>query len=106
MFDKGIPALEPTSLRVAFVTHLHSDHTVGYPDFILTPWVMGRKTPLEVYGPKGIKSMTEHILGAWQADIDERILTETWQAENYRNTYKVNVHDCAAAGATSPGVLG
>src|SRR5512133_3834457 len=28
---KGIKALEPTKLRVAFVTHLHSDHTVGYP---------------------------------------------------------------------------
>ncbi len=25
--DKGIKALEPTKLRVAFVTHLHSDHT-------------------------------------------------------------------------------
>lgn len=28
--DKGITALEPTSLQVAFVTHLHSDYTVGY----------------------------------------------------------------------------
>jgi ribonuclease BN (tRNA processing enzyme) len=53
MFDKGIPALEPTNLTIAFVTHLHSDHTVGYPDLIFTPWVMGRKVPLEVYGPKG-----------------------------------------------------
>ena len=43
MFDRGIPALEPTNLRVTFVTHLHSDHTVGYPDLIFTPWVMGRK---------------------------------------------------------------
>ena len=38
--DRGIPALEPVNLRVAFVTHLHSDHTVGYPDLILTPWVL------------------------------------------------------------------
>src|SRR5437879_10406534 len=45
MFDKGIPALEPTNLTVAFATHLHSDHTVGYPDLIFTPWVMGRKVP-------------------------------------------------------------
>src|SRR5437870_6819163 len=41
MFDKGITALEPTNLTVAFATHLHSDHTVGYPDLIFTPWVMG-----------------------------------------------------------------
>jgi ribonuclease BN (tRNA processing enzyme) len=43
MFDKGITALEPTNLTIAFATHLHSDHTAGYPDLILTPWVMGRK---------------------------------------------------------------
>ncbi|HSC08203.1 MAG TPA: MBL fold metallo-hydrolase, partial [Steroidobacteraceae bacterium] len=62
--DRGVKALEPTNLRVVFVTHLHSDHTVGYPDLILTPWVMGRKFPLEVYGPTGIKDMTAHILEA------------------------------------------
>ena len=39
--DRGIKALEPTNLRVAFVTHLHADHTVGYPDLILAPWVLG-----------------------------------------------------------------
>ena len=39
----GIKALEPTKLRVAFVTHLHSDHTVGYPDLIFTPWTIGRR---------------------------------------------------------------
>ncbi len=96
MFDKGIPALEPTNLTVAFATHLHSDHTVGYPDLIFTPWVMGRKVPLEVYGPKGIKAMTDHVLSAWQADIEERVSTETWQPPNYRDTYKVNVHEISS----------
>ena len=96
MFDKGIAALEPTNLTTAFVTHLHSDHTVGYPDLIFTPWVMGRKVPLEVYGPKGIKAMTDHILAAWQADIEERVSTESWQAPNYRDTYKVNVHEVSS----------
>ncbi len=96
MFDKGIVALEPTNLTTAFVTHLHSDHTVGYPDLIFTPWVMGRKVPLEVYGPKGIKAMTDHILAAWRADIEERVSTESWQAPNYRDTYKVNVHEISS----------
>ncbi len=65
--DKGIAALDPVNLRVVFVTHLHSDHTVGYPDLILTPWVLGRRVPLEVYGPSGIKAMTEHLLEAAKA---------------------------------------
>jgi len=36
-----------------FITHLHSDHTLGYPDLIFTSWVMGRKAPLQAYGPHG-----------------------------------------------------
>lgn len=70
--DRGIGELEPTNIRVAFLTHLHSDHTAGYPDLILTPWVMGRSVPLEVYGPKGLKSMTDHILAAYREDIGIR----------------------------------
>jgi ribonuclease BN (tRNA processing enzyme) len=70
--DRGITALEPTNLRVVFMTHLHSDHTVGYPDLILTPWVLGRRVPLEVYGPTGIKAMTEHILEAYRDDYESR----------------------------------
>ena len=61
------------NIKTAFLTHMHSDHTVGYPDLIFTPWVMGRHEPLAVYGPKGIKAMTEHVLKAWQVDIDGRI---------------------------------
>jgi ribonuclease BN (tRNA processing enzyme) len=71
--DRGIAALEPVNLRVAFVTHLHSDHTVGYPDLILTPWVIGRRVPLDVYGPSGIKAMTEHLLEAYRADYETRM---------------------------------
>jgi ribonuclease BN (tRNA processing enzyme) len=71
--DKGITALEPVNIRVVFATHLHSDHTVGYPDLILTPWVLGRRVPLEVYGPSGIKGMTEHVLEAYRADFEMRM---------------------------------
>ena len=70
--QRGIKVLEPTNLRVAFVTHLHSDHTVGYADLILTPWVVGRKVPLQVYGPAGIKEMTEHLLEAYHSDFETR----------------------------------
>ncbi|MDX6385752.1 MAG: hypothetical protein QOK48_3325, partial [Blastocatellia bacterium] len=42
----GIKGLAAANLKRAFVTHLHSDHTVGYPDLILTAWVMGRVEPL------------------------------------------------------------
>jgi ribonuclease BN (tRNA processing enzyme) len=69
----GIKALAMPKLTKAFVTHLHSDHTAGYPDLILTPWVLEREQPLEVYGPKGLKAMTKHILEAYREDIQIRL---------------------------------
>lgn len=86
----GIRALEVSNLKKAFVTHLHSDHTVGYPDLIFTPWVLERNEPLEVYGPKGIKKMTDYILKAYEEDINIRI-----NGLEPANTvgYKVNVHE-------------
>ena len=69
----GIKSLAPQNIRVVFLTHLHSDHTAGYPDLIFTPWVLGRVKPLEVHGPKGIRAMTKHILSAFSEDIRVRL---------------------------------
>jgi ribonuclease BN (tRNA processing enzyme) len=96
--DKGIKALEPTKLRVAFVTHLHSDHTVGYPDLIFTPWTIGRRVPLEVYGPKGLRAMTEHLLEAYRVDIETRTNPDGNQ-RGFLEGHNVNAHEI------SPGVV-
>ena len=73
-YEKGVTALGygGVNIKTVFLTHMHSDHTVGYPDLIFTPWVVGRYEPLSVYGPKGIKAMTEHVLKAWQVDTQTR----------------------------------
>ena len=68
-----IEALNANNLKLAFLTHLHSDHTAGYADLILTPWVLGRNIPLEVYGPKGLTQMTEDLLEAYRSDINYRL---------------------------------
>jgi ribonuclease BN (tRNA processing enzyme) len=72
-YRNGIKGLKAKKLKHAFLTHLHSDHTVGYPDLIFTPWVLGRDKPLKVFGPKGLKEMTEHILAAYKQDIKQRL---------------------------------
>ena len=69
----GLAALQPQNLRVAFLTHLHSDHTLGYPDLILSPWVLGRALPLQVFGPPGLDSMTAALLEAYREDIRVRV---------------------------------
>src|SRR5262245_58757377 len=42
-YEQGIDALgyAAVNVKTVFLTHLHSDHTIGYPDLIFTPWVMG-----------------------------------------------------------------
>jgi ribonuclease BN (tRNA processing enzyme) len=94
--QQGLTGLGVVNVRVAFVTHLHSDHTAGYPDLILTPWSVGRSRPLEVYGPKGLERMTHHILEAYREDIairrrDKQVLGVPEQA----NGYKVDAHEIA-----------
>lgn len=72
-YFKGIDALRPDKLDIAFCTHLHSDHTAGLPDLILTPWVLERNRPLRLFGPKGLKAMADNITKAYEIDIDFRI---------------------------------
>lgn len=72
-YFNGIKELRPDLLTVAFCTHLHTDHTAGYSDLMFTPWVLERNEPIEVFGPKGIKEMTNHIKKAYETDINFRI---------------------------------
>jgi ribonuclease BN (tRNA processing enzyme) len=86
----GIKGLEPRNLKTAFITHLHSDHTAGLADLILTPWTLERSEPLEVYGPRGIKAMTRHLLEAYREDIDIRL---NGGEPSNKTGYKVNAHE-------------
>jgi ribonuclease BN (tRNA processing enzyme) len=92
-YENGVTALgfAGVNIKTAFLTHMHSDHTIGYPDLIFTPWLMGRRESLEVYGPKGIVAMTENIFKAWKVDIEGR----TNGHHNHHNAtgYKVNAHE-------------
>jgi len=33
-----------------------------------TPWILGKDSPLELYGPEGLKDMTDNILKAFKED--------------------------------------
>lgn len=93
---KGVTGLAMPKLSKAFVTHLHSDHTVGYADLIFTPWVLERTEPLAVYGPKGLRAMTNHIIKAYQQDLDLRLFGGE---PSNKTGYKVNAHEI------KPGVI-
>src|SRR5262245_20661429 len=62
-----------------FLTHLHSDHTVGIPDLWLTGFLPlpygGRQEPLRIWGPKGTAEMVGNLRKAYDADIRNRRAT-------------------------------
>ena len=92
----SIAALAPPNLRRVFITHLHSDHTVGLPDLILSPWVLERRTPLEIYGPRGTRRMAGLLESAYSEDIAIRL--RGGEPSN-KTGYAVVAHD------VSPGVV-
>lgn len=98
--QKGARGLSVVNLTTAFVTHLHSDHTAGYPDLIFTPWTVGRVQPLDVYGPRGLKEMTVHIMKAYREDIRIRRKDKAAQGVvGYEEGLKVRAHEI------KPGVI-
>ncbi len=86
----GVQGLAVQKLDRAFITHLHSDHTVGLADLIFTPWVLERPHPLQLYGPAGIKDMAAHLLKAYEQDI--RIRIDGLEPANTEG-YKVQAHE-------------
>src|SRR5712691_6912838 len=65
---------------VLFITHYHSDHTVGIPDVWLTGWLSSpyarRIAPFYVIGPVGAKALMSNLEKAYALDIKIRLEDE------------------------------
>jgi ribonuclease BN (tRNA processing enzyme) len=94
--ERGIEGLAPSRLATVFLTHLHTDHTVGLPDLIFTPWVLERRVPLRIFGPEGTEAMAGHLQKAYQRDVQIRL--EGMEPAN-ESGYRVVATD------TEPGVV-
>jgi ribonuclease Z len=83
LFDAGRGAMQRLnqlkvrwqSIDGVFLTHLHSDHVVGFPDLWLTGWLVGpgRNRPLPVWGPRGTQKMMSKLEEAYEFDIRIRL---------------------------------
>jgi ribonuclease BN (tRNA processing enzyme) len=87
--------IAPRNLKIAFATHLHSDHTLGLADLIFSSWTLERAVPLELYGPPGIRAMAQHIEKAYDRDVQIRL--HGGEPSNATG-YKVNAHEIRREG--------
>jgi ribonuclease Z len=81
LFDAGRGVLDgiyksrvrPQDVTRIFLTHLHNDHIEGLPTLWLTPWfLLGRQTPLEVWGPPGTSAMIDGMRRMYTHDLQNR----------------------------------
>ncbi|EST55044.1 ribonuclease Z [Brevibacillus panacihumi W25] len=83
LFDAGRGAalrlsqlsIMPGEIDKLFLTHLHSDHTIGIPDVWLTgslPTAGKRATEFQVWGPQGTKEMMVNLAKAYEEDVAVR----------------------------------
>ena len=56
------PSMELDKIDIAFLTHIHSDHSGALADLVLTPWIMGRAVRQNLFGPNGLEAMSENCL--------------------------------------------
>jgi ribonuclease Z len=48
-------------IDVICITHFHADHTAGLPGLLLTIGNSGRKEPITIVGPKGIREVVSYL---------------------------------------------
>lgn len=88
-------ALYPTNVEHLFISHLHSDHTLDYPELAATYW-WRRAEKLNAYGPVGLRSMTDGYYAMQASDIALR--TSGNQPMRDPSLYQVNVTEIGEDG--------
>jgi len=56
------------SLTDVILTHFHPDHTYGFPILLMSMWLLGRATPLRVYGLHHCLDRTEDQMSFYHWD--------------------------------------
>ncbi|MBN1951733.1 MAG: ribonuclease Z [Bacteroidales bacterium] len=74
-----------------FISHMHGDHVFGLPGFLSTLNLLGRKTPLFIYGPPGLKVIIDFYLQHFAADNDYPIILKGLTDKLYHKIYEDKV---------------
>lgn len=71
-----------------FISHLHGDHVYGLPGLINTMSSQGRQNPLTVFGPTGIKELTETVLRLSESRVLFPIEFMELKGEGFRRIFE------------------
>ena len=83
-------------LRYIFITHHHSDHNLEYGPLLYNAWATSQPIKIDIYGPTGLRKMTQNFFEYQKFDIDTRIADEG--VSDPRKL--VTVHEFESAGTT------
>ena len=84
-----IAGLTPASLDAVVLTHEHPDHISGYPLLIEKLWLLGRREPIDVYGPAATLEKARALFAVFN--------TERWEGLPERRFHEVPMEPGAVA---------
>lgn len=64
------------ALRTILVTHHHSDHNLEVGPLCYNAWAIGLKTPVDVWGPEGVRELLDGFWASQRFDIETRMADE------------------------------
>ena len=64
------------ALRYIFITHHHSDHNAEFGLLLNNAWATGLRTPVDAYGPAGMRRLADGFWEAYKFDIETRMADE------------------------------
>ena len=90
-------AIVPSKMTRLFLSHLHSDHTVGLPSLMLLPWAYLREDPLEIHGAVGVGRLAAGLMEAYHGDLGERMRGPEGTTKN-KTGWRLVAHEVAEPG--------
>ena len=74
--------VDPATVNVVFLSHLHYDHIADFPYFMIATWICNREVAPVVVGPPETQAFVDHLLadGAFAKDIEARVQYPVRQA--------------------------